>query len=182
MIEQLEFLKEIAGRLDSAGIPYMVTGSVASALYARPRMTRDVDVVIECGPNDWATIVELFESDCCIDPATVRDAVRSRRMFNVIHNESIVKADFIVRKDDTYRKIEFGRRRQVDIEGTSVWIAAPEDLILSKLRWSKDGDSESQKNDARSILRSVQDLDWAYLDKWADYLEIKDLLGEVKES
>jgi hypothetical protein len=103
-------------------------------------------------------------------------------MFNVIHNESIVKADFIVRKDDTYRKIEFGRRRQVDIEGTSVWIAAPEDLILSKLRWSKDADSESQKNDARSILRSVQDLDWAYLEKWADYLEIKDLLGEVKES
>lgn len=180
MNEQLEFVKEIARRLDSAGLPYMMTGSMASALYARPRMTRDIDVVIECRPPDWATIVQLFVPDCYVDSETVRDAIATRTMFNIIHNEWIVKADFIVRKDDTYRKMEFGRRRLFDIEGISVWVVAPEDLVLSKLRWSKDADSELQKDDARSIVQSTQGLDWAYIDKWAGYLGVDDLLGEVR--
>lgn len=64
MSEQLEFLKDIARRLDSARIPYMVTGSLALVLYARPRMTRDVDLVIECREPDAETIVHLFTPDC----------------------------------------------------------------------------------------------------------------------
>lgn len=57
MSEQLEFLKTIAARLDSAGIPYMITGSMAMALYARPRMTRDIDLVVECGATDAGALV-----------------------------------------------------------------------------------------------------------------------------
>ena len=47
MDEQFEFLRLIVQRLNAAGIPHMLTGSLALAGWARPRMTRDVDVVIE---------------------------------------------------------------------------------------------------------------------------------------
>jgi len=116
MNEQLEFLKLIADRLNSAGIAFMMTGSMALALYAQPRMTRVIDLVIECRPDDSDVIFNLFKMDCYIDAKAVRNAAASRGMFNIIHNEWIIKADFIVRKDSPYRREEFGRRRAVDIE------------------------------------------------------------------
>ena len=181
MNEQLEFIKAIATRLDSAGIPYMLTGSIALALYARPRMTRDIDLVIECQSPDSETIVRLFEADCYVDAQEVRDAIASRQMFNIIHNEWIIKADFIVRKDDKYRKLEFDRRRRFTIEGMSVWVASPEDLILSKLHWAKDTGSELQREDVRVMVQTVQNLDWIYLEQWAEDLGVQELLSGMRE-
>ena len=66
MDEQRAFLLEIARRLERAGIPYMVTGSVALAAYSVPRMTRDIDVVVEIGPSDVERMVALFAEDCFI--------------------------------------------------------------------------------------------------------------------
>jgi hypothetical protein len=180
MNEQLEFLKLIVLRLDSASIPYMMTGSMAMATYAAPRMTRDIDLVIECQAGDATRIAKLFEGDCYVDEAAIRDAINKRSTFNIIHNEWIVKADFIVRKDEEYRKIEFDRRKKFDIEGAAIWVASPEDLILSKLLWIKDSESELQRRDIRTILDSVSDLDWPYLEKWSSTLRVKSLLDEVK--
>jgi hypothetical protein len=181
MNEQLEFIKEIAARLDSAGIAYMLTGSMALALYTRPRMTRDIDLVIECRSPDSDAIVRLFEADCYVDAEEVRDAIASRTMFNIIHNEWIIKADFIVRKDDNYRQLEFGRRRRFTIEGVSVWVVSAEDLVLSKLQWAKETESELQREDARVMVRTIQDLDWKYLNKWAENLGIMEILSKMKE-
>jgi len=181
MSEQLEFLKEIVRRLDSVRIPYMITGSMALVVYARPRMTRDVDLVIACSVADAATLVDIFSPDCYVNARAVREAIASHSMFNIIHNQWILKADFVVRKNDAYRREEFDRRRQLDVDGMPVWIAAPEDLILSKLNWSKDTGSDLQREDARAIIQSVQDLDWSYLERWAASLGITDLLAEVRK-
>jgi hypothetical protein len=110
MDEQQEFMKTIAARLDSVGIPYMIKGSMAMSMYSEPRMTRDIDLVVEVAPKDVDTIVGLFADDCYIDRDSVRDAVETRFMFNVIHHEWVVKADFIVKKDSEYRAVEFSRR------------------------------------------------------------------------
>ena len=100
MDEQLEFVKLIASRLDSVGIPYMMTGSMAMAIYSIPRMTRDIDLVVEVKPFDVDKIVKLFSEDCYIDQDSVREAVVEHSMFNIIHNEWVVKADFIIRKNE----------------------------------------------------------------------------------
>jgi len=182
MDEQLEFLKSIVSRLDSAGIPYMLTGSMAMAVYAMPRMTRDLDLVIECGRGDVDRIVQLFISDCYIDKQTVQTAITDRTMFNIIHNEWIIKADFIIRKENEYRRTEFGRRRTFTIEDTKIYVTAPEDLILSKLVWARDSGSGMQVQDVRSIIDIVRDLDWFYLEDWANRLRVSDTLKEVRSS
>jgi hypothetical protein len=174
--EQLEFVKLIASRLDSEGIPYMVTGSMAMLFYAVPRMTRDIDLVIECFPGDSERIARLFENDCYLDRERIRDAIVRRSMFNAIHSEWIVKADFIVRKDDEYRKKEFGRRRKFEHEKSQVYVVAPEDLILSKLLWGKESDSELQRRDVRAMIEAVPDLDWSYLEEWASSLGVREML------
>ena len=181
MNEQLEFVKQIAERLDAANIRYMLTGSMAMAIYAVPRMTRDIDLVIECHLEDSPKIAQLFKADCYVNEDSIRNAVIRRSMFNIIHNEWMVKADFIVRGDEEYRKLEFERRRRFDIEGTSIWVVAPEDLILSTLKWSKESDSALQKRDVQVLMEAVTDLDWSYLESWAQKLGVKVLLDQVKK-
>jgi hypothetical protein len=158
----------------------MITGSVALSFYAQPRMTRDIDVVIECEPDDAPRIVDLFKPDCYVEEAEIREAVTHASMFNIIHNEWIVKADFIVRKDDDYRRLEFGRRKEIRIGAQTLFIVSPEDLILSKLAWSRDSGSELQMRDVRSLLRAVTSLDQGYLEKWAAVLGVAKQLAEAR--
>jgi hypothetical protein len=181
MDEQLEFLRLIVSRLDPISIPYMLTGSLAMAIYAVPRMTRDIDAVIECSPEDATRIFSLFEPDCYVDIERIHEAASRRTKFNIIHNEWIVKADFIVRKNEPYRNTEFARRRQFEIQGSVIWVVAPEDLILSKLVWAKESGSEIQKRDAGAIAAAVADLDWTYLRQWAADLSVSPMLEGMGE-
>ncbi len=181
MNEQIEFLKLIASRLEAAGIPYMMTGSMAMAIYAIPRMTRDIDIVLEIYKKDICSIVSLFQDDCYVDADTINEAISNRSMFNIIHNGWIVKADFIIRKEEEYRKREFERRRKVDLEGLEIYLVTPEDLILSKLVWSEGGISGLQLNDVRQIVSSVKELDWEYMKKWAPILGVEAALNEAQD-
>jgi hypothetical protein len=164
--ELFDFLVPITERLDRARIPYMLSGSVALSLYAQPRMTRDVDLVIEIEEAQVDQFVELFEADCYLDRESVLDAVRARGMFNIIHEAWIVKADFVVRKDQPYRKTEFGRRRTVSVGGKAFSIVTAEDLLLSKLLWAKTSRSELQLDDVRNLILSEKMLDWPYIERW----------------
>ncbi len=182
MDEQLEFLKLISARLGEANIPYMLTGSVALAVYAVPRMTRDIDLVIDVEADDVARLPPLFATDCYIDEHSVQEAVARRGMFNIIHNEWILKADFIVRKDEPYRRAELDRRRQVNLGNFELWVVAPEDLLLSKLCWGRESDSALQYNDAAQLVRSVPNLDWGYLNKWSPQLGVDTILEKLRKT
>lgn len=181
MDDLLEFVKAIASRLDSVGIPYMVTGSTAMAVYSVPRMTRDIDLVVEISSNDVDKIVRLFSEDCYVDHDSVKRAVEEHGMFNIIHNDWVIKADFIVRKNEEYRREEFARRRKLVMEGMTIYVVSAEDLILSKLIWGKQSQSELQLGDVRRMMSSVSDLDWEYMKKWAAALEVEELLQKAKE-
>lgn len=179
MREELEVLGIVAARLESAGLPYMVSGSMALNYYGQPRMTRDLDLVIDVSLADAEKLTSLFEGDCYCDLEDVRDAVRRRSMFNVIYLARVLKIDFIIRKDSPYRREEFSRRRRIALEGQAVWVVAPEDLILSKLHWARDSHSEMQLRDVRTALGAIAELDWPYLRRWAEELGVTGLLEEV---
>lgn len=177
--DELAVLKEVAKRLGQANIPYMITGSTAGNFYTVPRMTRDIDIVVELAPDDADRILQIFGGDFYLDRETVADAISTRRMFNVIHSDSVIKVDFIVRKESLYRRTEFARRRKITLEDQEIQIVAPEDLILSKLEWSKDSRSEFQLTDVKNLLRSVQGLDLEYLNRWAKELAVEAMYQEL---
>lgn len=180
MSEELEVLKLVTRRLDAAGIPYMVTGSIAVNFYAVPRMTRDIDLVVELNEQGVDRLIALFHEEFYLDRETVHRAVETRGMFNLIHTAYVIKVDMVVRKDTEYRQTEFARRRRVSVEGHELYLVAPEDLILSKLIWAKDSRSERQLDDVRNLLASVPDLDEDYLARWADRLNLSALYREVR--
>ena len=181
MSDELDVLKSVAAQLAGAGIPYMVTGSIAANFYAVPRMTRDIDLVIELSERDVDRITHLFQQEFYLDRDMVQRAVRDHGMFNMIHTALVVKVDCVVRKKTDYRREEFTRRRAVSIADQQIFIVAPEDLILSKLDWAKESRSQTQLNDVRNLLRSVQGLDMAYLNRWADRLGLATLYQEVRQ-
>jgi len=178
--EELEILKTVCQRLDEAAIPYMVTGSLAANFYAVPRMTRDIDIVIEIQKKDAHRLLEVFQKDFYIDRDSITEAIETQGMFNIIHSQSVLKVDFIVRKDSLYRKTEFERRRRIQIDEVSVRVVTPEDLILSKLFWAKDSSSELQLGDVRNLLRTLKDMDWDYLEKWVGSLGLEAVYAKVK--
>lgn len=179
MSEELDVLKEVARRLNRAKIAYMVTGSIATNFYTAPRMTRDIDVVVELSERDVGRFISLFEADYYLEPETVRQAVRNKGMFNLIQNEYIIKIDFVVRKDAPYRRHEFSRRKRISVDHQQLYVVAPEDLILSKLVWATDSKSEVQLTDVRNLLRSVKRLNRRYLARWAKQLGVEPLYREV---
>ena len=179
MSEELEVLKEVARRLDGAGIPYMITGSTAANFYAVPRMTRDIDIVVELSERDIGKFILAFEKDHYLEPETVREAVKNKRMFNLIHDQYVIKVDFIVRKDTPYRRREFSRKKKISVDGQDLYVVAPEDLILSKLEWAKDSNSEVQLKDVQNLLLSVKRLDRRYLARWAKQLGVDFLYRKV---
>ncbi|HEY4212193.1 MAG TPA: hypothetical protein VGM84_11975 [Steroidobacteraceae bacterium] len=85
-----------------------------------------------------------------------------------MHLASGIKVDLIVRKDSEYRHVEFARRKSVNLAGVSTWITARADLMLSKLVWAHDADSELQKRDVRTLLDDT--VDWTYLREWVPKL------------
>lgn len=181
MINELDVLRIVVKRLESAGIPYMITGSIAANFYTTPRMTRDIDIVIEVEEKDAEILFLLFFNDFYVDKDSIKNAIRTKQIFNIIHNEGIVKVDFIIRKDSNYRKIEFKRRRSMVFEELKIHITSPEDLILSKLFWAKESLSEIQIRDVRNLLKTVHNLDVDYVEKWVRELGLGEVYNEVKK-
>lgn len=181
MIDELEVLKIVTKKLESADIPYMVSGSIAANFYTTPRMTRDIDIVIQVRAADVERIYSLFSDEFYADKDMIRDAVREKRIFNIIHNEGIIKVDFIVRKDTEYRKLEFDRRRSIIFEGIEINIVSAEDLIISKLYWAKDSLSELQIRDVRNLLKTVSELDIVYIQKWVKYLVLEEVYKKATD-
>lgn len=172
----MNILRDVTDRLSQAGLQYMLTGSFALNYYAQPRMTRDIDLVVALKRSDANTLVASFENDYYVDRDAVLRAIANESLFNVIHNEHIVKVDFIIRKNTDYRRIEFDRRREITIEDMNIWIVSREDLIISKLFWANDSHSEFQLRDVKNLLRS--DYDAEYLQVWTERLGLNDLLRE----
>jgi hypothetical protein len=181
--DEIQVLRTVVARLESAAIEYMLTGSVAMAWYAQPRQTRDIDLVVELPESKVDLIVKAFSPDFYLDPETVRVEVRRRGMFNMIEETLVMKVDMILRRPDAHGTVAFKRRRQIElVAGFSLYIISPEDLILAKLRWAAEGESELQLRDVRNLVGAVEDLDRAYLGEWVSQLGFDSLLEKVTSS
>jgi len=176
VLSELEVLKDVCARLERLRIAYMLTGSMAMNYYAEPRMTRDIDIVVELEHIGADALAAAFEPEYYVPLEAVADAIGQRGMFNLLHLDSVVKVDLIVRKAEPYRLAEFARRVRVDLPGFEAWLVSKEDLILSKLAWASQSGSELQRRDVSNLLATGADI--GYLRQWAPALGVSQLLDE----
>lgn len=177
-----DVLQRITGALDRAGIAYMLTGSFATVYYGSPRSTQDIDFVIAATPAQLQAFIQgLPPSEYYVDTDAALEAQKRQSMFNVIDMKTGWKIDLIILKARAFSQEEFSRRRRLSLEGTSLFIASVEDVILAKLEWSKLAQSRRQIEDAAGILKlRAASLDFQYLDKWLNNLELTNEWKDVQ--
>jgi hypothetical protein len=175
------FLARLIEFLDTAGIPYMIAGSIASAYHGTPRATQDVDIVIDPLSDSLAAFLDrVTAAGLYVPEGIAREALGRHGQFNVVDPQTGWKADLIVRKERPFSREEFQRRVPARVLGLDVFIASPEDTILSKLEWAMLSGSERQIEDVSGILGVKRGaLDTAYIERWAEELGIDELWRRV---
>jgi hypothetical protein len=182
-MEPNDLLRSVVAVFEQLHVPYFVTGSIATITYGEPRFTNDIDMVADLKESHVEPLCAAFEPpDYYISPDAVLAAVRARHQFNLIHVTAGLKVDIIVPEDTDFNRSRFARRRLLPSgpEGDAQF-AAPEDVILKKLEYFREGGSEKHIRDIRGVLKVQGDrIDCAYLDEWAHRLGLAALWRDVQ--
>ncbi|WNG50823.1 hypothetical protein F0U60_46890 [Archangium minus] len=163
---------------------YFLGGSLASSLQGEPRATNDIDFVVDLQPAQVEPLRQALGSDFEVDAEALRDAVMRRASWNIFHLPTVTKVDVFLLRPGAFDRSEFSRRRRVVLtsDGRGLYIKSPEDSVLRKLLWFREGGevSSTQWRDVVQILRlAAGTLDSAYLREWAGQLGTQDLLARA---
>jgi len=182
-MEPEELLAKISETLDELKIPYAVTGGFAVSVWGKPRYTADIDIVIELLEKNIKPLAKKLQSidkNVYADEDMIRDALLHKSEFNFIHPDTGLKVDFFVMANNLYNKLKMKRAVLRDMYGAKAYFVSPEDLILSKLSWSKENNSWKQKEDIKTILKNPKiKLDFKYLNSWAEKQNTKEILEKL---
>jgi hypothetical protein len=170
--------------LNSIDMPYMLTGSLASNLYGVSRSTKDADFVLQTREFDFSKLRAALGPSLRIDPQLSFETVTSTSRY-IIHKleGEPYKVELFFLSDDPHDRVRFERRKPGRVFGESVWVASPEDVIVTKLRWSKQGKRSKDVDDVRNVLHVQRDrLDDDYIHRWCDEHGTRELLEQIRRS
>lgn len=169
-MDQLDLLGRVVDVLDRLGVSYAVVGSFASGAWGEPRLTQDIDVVIDLDFFAVEALTKAFPPpDFYLSKEAAHEAVATRTQFNLLHPASGNKVDFMIVGDTAWSRAQLERSVVAPVlHDRDVRVARPEDVILGKLIYYQDGGSEKHVRDITGILRTeVAPLDRQYLDRFA---------------
>ena len=184
--EALEIVSVITFVFDTLKIPYFIGGSFASGIHGLPRATRDVDFVAAIKISQIDPLVAALENEFYLDSQSIRAAITAQRSFNIIHLETMFKADIFVLSSSNWAHNQFQRRelRQLtgEVNAPTAWVSSAEDIVLQKLLWFEKGGriSTQQWDDISGVLKvSAKILDFDYLVQWSSELGLTELLHKA---
>jgi len=177
-----ELLGRIVEVLEGLKIPYLVTGSVAAMAYGEPRLTNDIDIVAAVEYSHIPGLLAGFPAEqFYISEESIREAIRCERQFNIIHPRSGLKVDIVIRQNTPFNDSRFRRIRRIRPGETyEANFAAPEDIIIMKMRYFKEGGSEKHLRDITGIIKiSGSEIDRSYIENWVEKLDLADIWNLV---
>lgn len=183
-MEQHELLLYAVRCFEKLKIPYLITESIASIAYGEPRFTNDIDIVADVKLAHVDTFKSCFpEDEFYLETESIKDAIERRHQFNIIHPSSGLKIDVIISKGDSFDRSRFSRIKKLNVsERESANFAAPEDVIIKKLEYYKEGGSDKHLRDIASMLKISADLiDRAYISSWADRLNVMKIWETIQK-
>jgi hypothetical protein len=161
-----DFISLFVAPLESAGITYMITGSVASSIYGEPRNTLDIDLVVILSNDQIPVIHTLYPEESFYLPPVDVIAIESRREvnghFNIIHHNTGLKADIYLSRSHPYLEWALANTRRGTTPAGEIRIAPPEYVILHKLDFFKESRHQRHLRDIAGMIEQ-QELDQALL-------------------
>jgi hypothetical protein len=152
--------------------------------YGEPRLTNDIDIVAAINSSHLDALAACFpQSEFYLSAEAMREAVRTKGQFNIIHPESGMKVDVIIKRDTPFDDSRFGRIRRISpSEGYVANFASPEDVIIKKMEYYKLGGSEKHLRDITGIMKiSGQMIDTSYIEKWSHSMELSEIWKAVQK-
>ncbi|MGD0540188.1 MAG: nucleotidyl transferase AbiEii/AbiGii toxin family protein [Tepidisphaeraceae bacterium] len=182
-MEQLDLLRYVARVIEDLGLRYFVTGSTATIFYGEPRFTNDIDVVVELSEQRIVEFCRRFPQDeFYVSETAAREAVLRKSQFNIIHPASGLKVDVIVPEPSPFNESRFARVKRLHAaQDFDACFASPEDAIIKKMDYYRQGGSEKHLRDITGVLKTSRDqIDIAYITRWADRMGLGDLWTEIQ--
>jgi len=177
----LTFLRKI----EAIQIDYMITGSVASILYGKPRLTQDMDIVVIFPVSKIDSFVKSFDINdyYCPPEEAIHEAIGfgERGHMNVIDQKTGFKIGIYPAGNDELAKWGFDNKKRIElIEGEEVWVAPPEYVILKKLTYYKEGGSQKHIEDIKGMIEVADDqIDIALVEIWLEKLDLTECWPDV---
>lgn len=172
-----KFINQISSVLDRLKIPYIITGGIAISVWGDPRHTADVDIVVEIGSEksvrDLISELKKIFPKSYSDEDLAIDAYQRKSEFNLVEPEYGLKADFFISSGEEFKQSEMKRGKIKKIDGKAIRFISPEDLIISKLLWFREGQSTRQLEDIASVMVKQKNLDQKYLNDWISKLKLQ---------
>lgn len=189
--EPVQVTMQVIHALEKLHIPYVIGGSLASAVHGVMRATMDTDIVADLREEHAQPLGDALGGTFYADVEMIKDAIEHRGSFNLIHLDTMFKVDVFIPKQREFDQLQLQRRttQVIAIDPQEVaFVASAEDTVLAKLEWYRMGGevSDRQWRDILGILKvQAESLDLEYLRKWSGILGVVDLLetalGEAKQ-
>lgn len=174
-------LRDVLKSLGTLDIDYMLTGSYASNIYGRVRSTFDADIVVVLAAAQHERLIAVLGEDFYVDAVTLKEVQEAGGQFNAIHRPSGLKVDFYLPRNE-HDRAALRRSKKYPLWGIDVSVISPEDLILAKLSWAKEGGSARQLEDAKGVYEIQKDsLDMRYLETKAAELALRDQFQRISK-
>jgi hypothetical protein len=183
-MEQFDLLRYIVRVLEDMGLHYFVTGSTATIYYGEPRFTNDIDVVVELPPSRITEFCGRFSpEEFYVSEDAARQAALTKSQFNIIHPTSGLKVDVIVPDSSPFNQSRFARAKPLRAaEDLMVRFASPEDAIIKKMEYYKEGGSEKHIRDITGVLKvSRGQLDLVYITQWSQRIGVGELWESIQK-
>jgi hypothetical protein len=177
-MEQSDLLRRVVDIIEQMGLPHLVTGSMATVLYGEPRWTNDIDIDLDLPVARAPEFCRHFPlPDYCVCEDAARQAATEHGQFNIIHPGTGLKIDVMVPADTPFNKSRFARSQRVQPEpGYSASFASPEDVIIKKMEYYREGGSEKHLRDIAGVMRITGErLDRDYIAQWAVQLRLDEI-------
>lgn len=180
-----DLLRHTVGVLERLEIPYFITGSTASIAYGEPRFTNDLDIVIDLSMEKVPAFCAGFpSSEFYLSDQAVQESVKARHQFNVLNPGSGWKIDFILLTDSEFDRGRIQRtRKRPTVSDVAATFASPEDVIIKKMLYYREGGSEKHLRDIAGVVRIQGDkLDIGYIESWTTRFGLSDIWQLIREA
>ena len=169
--------------LESLGVPYMLVGSFSSNFYGIPRATHDADFVAQLREGQIRAIAEKLGPTFRLDPQMSFETVTGTTRYTLRLADTPFEVELFSLSDDDHDRQRFLRRRRVSLRGRETFLPTAEDVIITKLRWSRGGARAKDVDDTRNVI-AVQGarIDWDYVASWCDRHGTREILDSLRSS
>lgn len=181
MTSAVDIVYRVIDALEGLSIPYMLVGSFSSNLYGVARSTKDADFVVELGDVSPSRVALALGPEFHLDPQMSFETVTGTYRYIVTHRASAFKVEFFLLSGDAHDKERFARRRREAMPVKESFVASAEDVVITKLRWSKGGNRKKDVDDVRNVIHvQASSLDWPYIEKWCETHGTLSLLEQTR--